>query len=38
LPINENPDKIVIAPKQWFADEEMNAQTGDLIPEDWIRM
>jgi hypothetical protein len=34
----ENPDKIVIAPKQWFADEAMNALTGDLIPEGWIRM
>jgi hypothetical protein len=36
--LSENPDKIVIAPKQWFANEEMNAQTSDLIPEDWIRM
>jgi hypothetical protein len=36
--LSENPDKIVIAPKQWFANEEMNAQTGDLIPKDWIRM
>jgi hypothetical protein len=36
--LNENPDKIVIAPKQWFADEAMNGQTSDLIPEDWIRM
>jgi len=36
--LNQNPDKIVIAPKQWFANEEMQAQTQDLIPESWIRM
>jgi hypothetical protein len=36
--LNENPEKIVIAPKRWFANEEMEAQTQDLIPETWIRM
>lgn len=36
--LNPNPDKIVIAPKQWFADEKMNNQTQDLIPETWIRL
>lgn len=36
--LNENPEKIVIAPKQWFANEEMQAQTQDLIPESWIRL
>jgi hypothetical protein len=36
--LNSNPNKIVIAPKKWFSDEEMNAQTYDLIPEKWIRM
>ena len=36
--MNNNPDKIVIAPKQWFATEEMNKQTIDLIPESWIRL
>lgn len=32
--LNENPNKIVIAPKQWFND---NRPT-DIIPKDWIKM
>jgi hypothetical protein len=36
--LNENPEKIIIAPKRWFANEEMQAQTQDLIPESWIRL
>lgn len=36
--LNANPDKIVIAPLQWFADKKMNAQTRDLIPDTWIRL
>ncbi len=36
--LNRNPDKIVIAPKRWFANEKMERQTGDLIPSDWIRL
>jgi hypothetical protein len=36
--LNVNPNKIVIAPKQWFANQEMQAQTQDLIPESWIQM
>jgi len=33
---NQNPDKIVIAPKRWFADASIH--TADLIPSNWIRM
>jgi hypothetical protein len=36
--LNQNPEKIVIAPKIWFVDQEMNAQTRDLIPRDWLRI
>jgi len=36
--LNSNPNKIVIAPKQWFAEEKMNLQTNDLIPNVWIRL
>ena len=31
-----NPDKIVIAPRQWFKRKDLN--TDDLIPERWIRI
>ncbi|MBY0476807.1 MAG: alpha-1,2-fucosyltransferase [Chitinophagaceae bacterium] len=36
--LNKNVDKLVIAPNKWFANEEMNLQTGDLIPNSWIRI
>ncbi len=36
--LNENEDKIVVAPKKWFADKNLNEQTTDLIPEKWIRL
>jgi hypothetical protein len=36
--LNSNTDKIVIAPKIWFANKEMNDQTCDLIPYKWIRL
>jgi hypothetical protein len=36
--LNQSEDKIVIAPKIWFADERMNNETSDLIPEEWIRI
>ncbi len=34
--LNLNPEKIVIAPKQWFADAAID--TSDLIPETWIKL
>ncbi len=32
----QNPGKIVIAPKKWFAEAKLD--TSDLIPEGWIRL
>ena len=34
--LNQNPDKIIIAPEKWFMDENIN--TKDLIPGSWIRI
>ena len=34
--LNNNPYKVVFAPKHWFKKEEMN--TKDLIPDSWIRV
>ena len=34
--LNNSPDKIVITPKQWFTDNNIN--TNDIIPSDWIRI
>lgn len=34
--LNQNIDKIVIAPKKWFSDTSIN--TSDLIPKTWIRL
>ncbi len=34
--LNKNPEKIVIGPKVWFADEKMG--TSDILPASWIRI
>lgn len=36
--LNRNPSKTVIAPGQWFRTPEMNMQTGNLVPDSWIRL
>jgi hypothetical protein len=33
--LNQNPSKIIIAPKKWFAS---NIDSSDLIPESWIQL
>lgn len=35
--LNENPSKIIIAPRVWFQDKTANAQT-DIVPEAWVRL
>lgn len=34
--LNQNPNKIVIAPSQWFNDSKIDSR--DLIPQSWIRL
>ena len=36
--LNENVDKIVITPKQWFINQEYSISTYDLIPENWLQL
>lgn len=36
--LNENSDKIIIAPKSWFLDVEQEKHSKNLIPSDWIRL
>ena len=33
--LNENPEKIVIAPKKWLAQDNFS---NDIIPENWIKI
>ncbi|MFK7935349.1 MAG: alpha-1,2-fucosyltransferase [Saprospiraceae bacterium] len=34
--LNQQPNKVVIAPKNWFNDAQYD--TSDLVPKNWIRM
>ena len=34
--LNQNIDKIVVAPKKWFND--TTRDTSDLIPNTWVRL
>ena len=36
--LNDNPNKIVIAPHRWFAPLDMNKTTKDLVPEQWVKI
>jgi Glycosyl transferase family 11. len=38
--LNENPDKIVIAPQKWFADfkAQNNYEKGNFIPQNWVKI
>lgn len=34
--LNPNPDKIVVAPKRWFAEDSLD--TSDLLPASWVKL
>jgi hypothetical protein len=34
--LNKNPGKVVVAPARWF--NESNADTKDLLPEEWLKV
>ncbi|WP_165730495.1 alpha-1,2-fucosyltransferase [Polaribacter sp. 20A6] len=36
--LNNNSKKQVIAPRNWYANEEANKSSNDIIPESWIRL
>jgi hypothetical protein len=36
--LNPSEYKIVIAPKKWFQNKDMQQQTADLIPHNWIKI
>ena len=36
--LNPSPEKIVIAPQDWFVDSSMKANVHDFIPNEWIRI
>lgn len=36
--LNSEPEKIVVAPRQWFKNEAKNNNVRDLIPQEWIRL
>jgi hypothetical protein len=36
--LNLNPNKIVIAPKKWFADPIKNEEARDIVPDSWIKL
>lgn len=36
--LNNNPEKIVIAPKKWFSDEKMNKQAKDIVCDSWVKI
>jgi len=35
--LNQNKEKIIIAPDRWFVDEEMNDKCK-IVPSEWIKI
>lgn len=36
--LNQNPDKVVIAPRTWFGPGNDHLKTDTLIPESWVQI
>lgn len=36
--LNQNEEKIVIAPKRWFADDKLEKQSKDIVCESWVKI
>ena len=36
--LNQNPDKIVIGPKIWFAKKNIHFDSSDILPKNWIAL
>jgi hypothetical protein len=36
--LNPSKEKLVVAPNKWYADEEKNRYTSDIIPKSWIKL
>lgn len=36
--LNENPNKIVIAPKKWYASAQRDKYATEITPKEWIRL
>ena len=36
--LNKNEEKIVIAPKRWFADDDLEKKSKDIVCKNWIRI
>ena len=36
--LNENEEKIIITPKKWFLDDELEQESKDIVCESWVRV
>ena len=36
--LNQNENKMVIAPKRWFADDKLESQSKDIVCESWVKI
>lgn len=36
--LNQNDNKVITAPKRWFADDELNKQSKNIVSDSWIKL